>query len=80
MQNFQLALVSIPFSLLGMCLSQYDRERILSEGLLHGYDVLTVLVVLNQAIGGLLIARVVKEADSVSKGFATSFAVICESA
>jgi hypothetical protein len=33
---------------------------------------------LDQAIGGLLIAAVVKEADSVSKGFATSLAVLGE--
>ena len=78
MRNLQLALVSLPFDLLGIFLPQYDRGRVLQQGLLDGFTPLACFVVLNQALGGLLIAAVVKEADSVSKGFATSLAVIRE--
>lgn len=79
MQNLQLALVSIPFDLLAIFLPAHDRARVLKLGFFHGYSLLSYFVVLNQAVGGLLIAQVVKEADSVSKGFATSLAVICGS-
>lgn len=78
MRNLQLALVSLPFSIIGMFASSYDRQRILQRGLFDQFDALAWFVVLNQALGGLLIAAVVKEADSVSKGFATSLAVLCE--
>jgi len=49
---------------------------VFSNGLFDQFDALAWFVVLNQALGGLLIAAVVKEADSVSKGFATSLAVL----
>lgn len=78
MRNLQLALVSMPFSILGILASSYDRQRVSSNGLFDQFDSLAWFVVLNQALGGLLIAAVVKEADSVSKGFATSLAVLCE--
>lgn len=79
MRNLQLALLSAPFSLAAILLPQYDRERVYRLGFFHGYTFLVQFVILNQALGGLLIAAVVKEADSVSKGFATSLAVIRES-
>lgn len=77
-RNLQLAVASLPFDLLGILLPQYDRARVLQGGLFDGFTPLACFVVLNQAVGGLLIAAVVKEADSVSKGFATSLAVIRE--
>ena len=78
LRNLQLAIASIPFSLLAIVLPQYDRLRVLHDGLFHGYTPLACFVLVNQAVGGLLIASVVKEADSVAKGFATSLAVICK--
>lgn len=79
MRNLQLALVSLPFSVVGILASSYDRQRVLQRGLFSHFDALAWFVVFNQALGGLLIAAVVKEADSVSKGFATSLAVLCKS-
>lgn len=78
MRNLQLALVSLPFSIIGIFASSYDRQRVFTNGLFDKFDLLAWFVVLNQALGGLLIAAVVKEADSVSKGFATSLAVLCK--
>lgn len=76
MRNFQLALVSIPFAAIGILVSAYDRSCVLHHGFFHRWTPLTWFVILNQAFGGLLIAAVVKEADSVSKGFATSAALL----
>ena len=64
---------------MGILLSSHDRSRISRLGFFHGYTPLTQFVVLYQAVGGLLIAAVVKAADSVAKGFATSIAIIRES-
>jgi len=76
MRNFQLAIASISFAAIGIFLPTYDRGRLLSHGFFHHWTPLTCFVIFNQALGGLLIAAVVKEADSVSKGFATSAAVL----
>ena len=78
LRNLQLALISIPFALIGVFGPEYDRHRVLTHGLFDGFNKLGYFVVLNQALGGLLIASVVKEADSVSKGFATSIAILRE--
>ena len=55
-----------------------DQENKLTLVLLHGggYSALTWTVILLQAQGGLLVAVVVKYADNILKGFATSFAIV----
>ena len=45
-------------------------------GFFYGYDLIVVSVVLLQAIGGLVVAVVVKYADNILKGFAASFSII----
>ncbi|KAG0057167.1 hypothetical protein BGZ83_001110 [Gryganskiella cystojenkinii] len=72
-RNLQLGLSGSIFTLLAM---YYDRERIYEGGLLQGYNTMTWLVVCNQALGGLLVAIVVKYADNILKGFATSLSII----
>ena len=42
----------------------------------HGYTMLTVAVVLVGALGGMVTAVVIKYADNILKGFATSIAII----
>ncbi|KAI9007026.1 nucleotide-sugar transporter-domain-containing protein [Phycomyces nitens] len=73
-RNIQLGLSGAFFSLVGMI--AYDREIIWTGGMLQGYDWLTWVVVMNQALGGLLVAIVVKYADNILKGFATSLSII----
>ncbi|XP_017119901.1 UDP-N-acetylglucosamine transporter isoform X2 [Drosophila elegans] len=74
MRNVQLSLLSIPFGLL-TCLVN-DGSRIFEQGFFHGYDVFVWYLVLLQAGGGLIVAVVVKYADNILKGFATSLAII----
>jgi len=73
-RNIQLGISGALFSFLGMVF--YDRAEILEGGFLQGYDSLTYMVVANQALGGLLVAIVVKYADNILKGFATSLSII----
>ncbi|KAJ9437123.1 UDP-galactose/UDP-N-acetylglucosamine transporter srf-3 [Diplonema papillatum] len=43
---------------------------------LQGFDFYSVLLILNHAVGGILVAIVVKYADNILKGFATGIAII----
>ncbi|KAI8377516.1 nucleotide-sugar transporter-domain-containing protein [Radiomyces spectabilis] len=76
-RNIQLSLCGAFFSLLGMMI--YDLPLIRAGGLFQGYDCMTWLVIINQALGGLLVAIVVKYADNILKGFATSISIIVSS-
>jgi UDP-sugar transporter A1/2/3 len=62
-----------------IAISLLDYDIIQSKGFFYKWDYLTVLVVLNQAIGGLVVAIVVKYADSIMKGFAVSISIIINS-
>ncbi|XP_020277458.1 UDP-galactose/UDP-N-acetylglucosamine transporter srf-3 isoform X2 [Pseudomyrmex gracilis] len=74
MRNVQLSLLSIPFGL-GTCFL-HDGETIRKQGFFFGYDSFIVFLVFLQAGGGLIVAMVVKFADNILKGFATSMAII----
>ncbi|CAG8698840.1 6673_t:CDS:2, partial [Racocetra fulgida] len=60
-RNVQLGITGALFSLIGMIF--YDSYAIMNDGFLQGYDSLTYAVIANQALGGLLVAIVVKYAD-----------------
>lgn len=74
MRNVQLSLLSVPFGLL-TCMAN-DGGRIREHGFWHGYDGFVWYLVVLQAGGGLIVAMVVKFADNILKGFATSLAII----
>ncbi|KRK06076.1 UDP-N-acetylglucosamine transporter isoform X1 [Drosophila yakuba] len=74
MRNVQLSLLSIPFGLLTCFVN--DGSRIFDQGFFKGYDLFVWYLVLLQAGGGLIVAVVVKYADNILKGFATSLAII----
>ncbi|KAG7514758.1 UDP-N-acetylglucosamine transporter [Solea senegalensis] len=73
-RNIQLGLFGLIFGLFGML--AYDGERVKESGMLQGYTTVTWIVVLLQALGGLVIAAVIKYADNILKGFATSLSII----
>lgn len=54
----------------------FDKDKILEKGFFFGYDGLVLFVILLQSVGGILVAVVVKYADNILKGFATSAAII----
>ncbi|KZS18212.1 UDP-N-acetylglucosamine transporter [Daphnia magna] len=74
MRNIQLSFLSLPFGLFTCLL--YDWSTISSQGFFFGYDAFIWYLVTLQATGGLLVAMVVKYADNILKGFATSLAII----
>ncbi|KAI9595953.1 nucleotide-sugar transporter-domain-containing protein [Syncephalis fuscata] len=73
-RNIQLGISGGLFSILAMLVQ--DRHAIMKDGMLQGYNMFTWLVLTNQALGGILVAIVVKYADNILKGFATSISII----
>uniref|UniRef100_A0A8C7I524 Solute carrier family 35 member A3b n=1 Tax=Oncorhynchus kisutch TaxID=8019 RepID=A0A8C7I524_ONCKI len=73
-RNIQLGLFGLVFGLMGVFV--YDGERVRESGVFQGYNTLTWTVVALQALGGLVIAAVIKYADNILKGFATSLSII----
>lgn len=71
MRNVQLSLLSLPFG---------TGTYLIQEGTLNnmfkGFDGFIWYLVILQAAGGLIVAVVVKYADNILKGFATSVAII----
>nr|XP_054602239.1 UDP-galactose translocator [Nothobranchius furzeri] len=74
MRNVQLGIFGTALGLLGMWWN--DGAAIAKRGFLFGYTNMVWCVIFNQAFGGLLVAVVVKYADNILKGFATSFSII----
>lgn len=74
MRNVQLSLLSLPFGLITCYVN--DHEKIAEHGLFYGYDYFVDYLIVLQAGGGLIVAMVVKYADNILKGFATSLAII----
>uniref|UniRef100_A0A667ZMG5 Solute carrier family 35 member A3b n=1 Tax=Myripristis murdjan TaxID=586833 RepID=A0A667ZMG5_9TELE len=73
-RNIQLGLFGFVFGLIGMLM--YDGQRVRESGMFQGYNKITFTVVVLQALGGLVIAAVIKYADNILKGFATSLSII----
>ncbi|XP_036435235.1 UDP-galactose translocator [Colossoma macropomum] len=74
LRNVQLGIFGTLLGLLGLWWN--DGAAIAEKGFLFGYTPMVWGVIFNQAFGGLLVAVVVKYADNILKGFATSFSII----
>ena len=73
-RNIQMSLIGFVISSVA-CLGK-DLDAILAHGFFKGYNAVVWSVILLQAVGGLVVAMVVKYADNILKGFATSGAII----
>ncbi|KAJ1661648.1 UDP-galactose transporter Gms1 [Coemansia sp. RSA 1813] len=73
-RNVQLSLFSMIPALFGVFV--VDGAGVRQNGFLYGYTGWTYLAIACQALGGLVVAVVVKYADNILKGFATSISII----
>jgi UDP-sugar transporter A1/2/3 len=73
-RNIQMSSFSVVIAYIGMRFSS-EYEMIRDRGIFHGYNDIVCSVVLLQAIGGLLVAVVMKYTDNIVKGFATSSSI-----
>lgn len=76
-RNIQLGFVSL---IIGVASVQYlDGAAVARGGFFQGYTWVTALVVLQVSAGGLLVGLIMKYADNVIKGFATSLSIVISS-
>ncbi|XP_054717793.1 UDP-N-acetylglucosamine transporter-like [Uloborus diversus] len=73
-RNIQLAVFSIIFGVLAMVMQ--DFPAVLEHGFFQGYYTTTWIVIFLQAFGGLVVSTVIKYADNILKGFATSISIV----
>lgn len=74
LRNVQMGIPSIIVAFLAVFAK--DSAAVFEHGFLGGYTSLVWTVIAVQAIGGLIVAVVVKYADNVLKVFATSFSIV----
>ena len=72
----QVQLASMSLLAIGVYACIVDSRKIARDGLFHNFNGGAFLTVFNSAIGGLIVAGVLKYADSVLKGYATAISVI----
>ncbi|KAK4026255.1 hypothetical protein OUZ56_015265 [Daphnia magna] len=73
-RNIQLGIFSIIFGTAGVVINDWDKVS--QRGFFDGYTSVVWLVIMLQAMGGLVVAAVIKYADNILKGFATSVSII----
>ncbi len=73
-RNIQLSLMGVVLGLFAVFVS--DWQKVLENGFFQGYNSIVFYVVMLQAGGGLMIAVVMKYADNILKGFATSISIV----
>lgn len=74
MRNIQLAFFGGLLSLVG-CFVQ-DGEKIQEKGFMQGYSLLVWAVIFLQAVGGLVVAAVLKYADNILKCFGNALSIV----
>lgn len=78
LRNIQLGFISL---VLGLCsVFVMDRHAVRAAGFFQGYTWVTASVIAQVSLGGLLVGLVMKYADNVVKGFATSLSIVISSA
>ncbi|XP_047472114.1 UDP-galactose translocator-like isoform X1 [Penaeus chinensis] len=73
-RNVQLSFLSLPLGVMTAYMN--DFSSITEKGFFFGYDGYVAYLIVLNAVGGLLVAMVVKYADNILKGFATSLAIV----
>mmetsp|Transcript_40498 Transcript_40498/g.61163 ORF Transcript_40498/g.61163 Transcript_40498/m.61163 type:complete len:353 (+) Transcript_40498:132-1190(+) len=74
LRNIQLGLIGAILGLAG-CFMQ-DGEAIKKDGFLQGYNNQVLAVILLQAVGGLVVAAVLKYADNILKCFGNALSIV----
>jgi len=77
LRNMQLGVISLLLGAANVYI--FDGEAVALHGFFQGYTWMTAFVVLQVSLGGLLVALIMKYADNVVKGFATSLSIVLSS-
>mgnify|MGYP006231808721 CR=1 FL=1 len=76
-RNLQLSSASIIIGIVSIFTSHY--QEVSTHGAFVGFGVSTWMTIMLQALGGLVVAAVVKYADNIVKAFATSVSILLSS-
>ena len=74
-RNVQLSIISIPLAILGIYFA--DHTKIQRGNIFQGYDLVVFGVIFLQAAGGIIIALVLKHANTMMKCLAISVSICC---
>uniref|UniRef100_A0A914I5B6 UDP-galactose transporter n=1 Tax=Globodera rostochiensis TaxID=31243 RepID=A0A914I5B6_GLORO len=74
LRNVQLSVLSMPILL--AIIGVQDFDVIQRKGFMYGFDYIIWSIVLLQAVGGLVVAVVIKYADNILKAFATAVSIL----
>lgn len=74
LRNVQLGFLGVVIGIITMFVK--NGAAVSEKGMLFGFDFVVWIVVFLQSFGGLVVAVVVKYADNILKGFATSAAIV----
>lgn len=72
----QVQLAGMSLLVIGCWALVKDHEKIMKNGLWHNFNGAACVSVINSALGGLIVAAVLKFADAVLKGYATAISVM----
>mmetsp|Transcript_7034 Transcript_7034/g.20671 ORF Transcript_7034/g.20671 Transcript_7034/m.20671 type:complete len:179 (-) Transcript_7034:158-694(-) len=72
----QVQLAGMSLIVIGLYACVVDMPKIIEHGLFHNFNFAARLTIVNSAVGGLIVASVLKFADSVLKGYATAVSVV----
>jgi UDP-sugar transporter A1/2/3 len=76
-RNIQLGILGLIFGLMAVFINDYNK--VMKDGFFQGYNYVVFTVIGLQAVGGLIVAAVIKYADNILKGFATAISIITSS-
>jgi len=72
----QVQLAAVSLVIMGCYCAVMEMDQIIEKGLWFGFNGPAVISILVSAIGGLIVAAVLKYADAVLKGYATAMSVV----
>ena len=78
-QNWQLALHSLIFGIIALVGSDSDRATVLDNGFFYGYSEWTLLCILLNSLGGLLVSAILLYMDNIMKNFSGTAAILLTS-
>ncbi|XP_077972002.1 UDP-galactose translocator-like isoform X2 [Styela clava] len=74
LRNIQMSIFGVIAGFTGLYVSKWSE--VIEKGVFYGFDALVWFIILIFALGGLLVAVVIKYADNILKGFATSISIV----
>ncbi|KAL7716830.1 UDP-N-acetylglucosamine transporter [Entamoeba marina] len=73
-RNVQLSVYGTSFALISTFL--FDGQKVLTNGFFGGWSYITILLIIIQGVGGIIVALVMTYADNIVKGFSIGSAIV----